>query len=169
MGKDRDSQDGGRWKVLRTHIGGGEFGRQLFLEPLLVSFLIQFFAKTWFSGEADEVWWHLNPYLMVDSEKWEGLRSKAKYTGCTVPLASRNPLLPRPVTNSWSFLLVQLSATRIKDSESCFSSAEMFWFLSCACMRVDQAHVSNLDIVSFINMYVCVAISSMPVLLHVML
>lgn len=36
-------------------------------------------------------------------------------------------------------------------------------------MRVDQAHVSNLDIVSFINMYVCVAISSMPVLLHVML
>lgn len=36
-------------------------------------------------------------------------------------------------------------------------------------MRVDQARVSNLDVVSFINMYVCVAISSLPVLLHVML
>lgn len=39
----------------------------------------------------------------------------------------------------------------------------------CVCMRVDQARVSNLDVVSFINMYVCVAIASLPVLLHVML
>lgn len=36
-------------------------------------------------------------------------------------------------------------------------------------MRVDQTHVSNLDIVSFLSMYVCVAIASMPGLLHVML
>lgn len=39
MGKDRHRKDGGRWKVLRIHIGGGECGRQLFLEPFLVSFL----------------------------------------------------------------------------------------------------------------------------------
>lgn len=39
MGKDRQSKDGGRWKVLRIHIGGGESGRQLFLESLLASFL----------------------------------------------------------------------------------------------------------------------------------
>lgn len=36
-------------------------------------------------------------------------------------------------------------------------------------MRADQARVSNLDVVSFINMYVCVAIASLPVLLHVVL
>lgn len=52
MGKDRDSQDGGRWKVLRMHIGGGETAVSG-ASPCVL--LIQFFAKTRFSGEADEV------------------------------------------------------------------------------------------------------------------
>lgn len=45
MGDDRGSKDGGRWRVLRMHIAGGAFGRQLLPEPRLLSFLFSSLQK----------------------------------------------------------------------------------------------------------------------------
>lgn len=55
-----------------------------------------------------------------------------------------------------------VSVTKLKDSELCFRFAEVLCVLSGVCLHVDHAHVSDLDIVSYRNMYFVVG-ASLPV------